>query len=75
MEIYYKNCRGNHGTYKVNAEEKPVFFLLDNPAGVNIYEAGFEEAHYGLWCHFLSKEENEKMNKYLESRNEDKRKL
>ncbi len=75
MEIYYKNCRCTYGTYRVNEEEKPVFYLSDNPTGVNIYEAGFEEVHYGCWCHFLNEEENEKTNKYLENQNENKRKI
>lgn len=73
MEIYYKNCRCRYGTYRVGGEEKPVFYLLDNPTDVSIYEAGFEEVHYGLWCHFLDNEEIEKMNRYIKKLDKSKR--
>lgn len=66
MQIYYKGCLCTYGTYRVMAEDRPVFYLKESPSNVDIFELGFEEVRYGLWCHFLSKDENDKIEKLLE---------
>lgn len=67
MQINYKGCLCRYGTYRVMNEDKPVFYLKDNLSNFNIFELGFEEVHYGLWCHFLTEEEIEKMERYISS--------
>ena len=41
MEIYYKGCLCTYGTYRVMAEDKPVFYLKESPSDVDIYKIGF----------------------------------
>lgn len=65
MYIYYNKCKCKYGTYRVGGEDKPVFYLWESPPEVNVFELGFQEVHYGLWCRFLSDEENEKMKAYF----------
>lgn len=65
MDIYYKECRCTYGTYRVNGEDKPVFYLQSHPSDVKPYEVGFAEVQYGLWCHFLDTAEYEKMEAFL----------
>ena len=65
MDIYYKEGRCTYGTYRVNGEDKPVFYLNSHPSDVKPYEAGFEEVQYGLWCHFLDIVEYKKMEAFL----------
>ena len=67
MEIYYKDCLCIYGTYRVMSEDKPVFFLKENPVNAEIWKLGFEEVKNGLWCHFLTEEEYDRMERYLES--------
>lgn len=66
MEIIYKGCLCIYGTYCVMGENKPAFFLKECSSNVNPFELGFDEVHYGVWCHILNKEENAKMAAYLD---------
>lgn len=72
MYVYYKNCKCVYGTYRLNGEDKPVFYYRSSPPDVAPYEVGFEEVHYGLWCHFLSDEEFEKIEDYIRNRCKEK---
>ena len=66
MYVYYKKRKCTYGIYRVNWEDKPVFYYQSSPPDVVPYEVGFEEVHYGLWCHFLSDEEYRKTEEYLD---------
>lgn len=65
MYVCSENCKCVYGTYRVNGEDKPVFYYRSSTHDVAPYEVGFEEVHYGLWCHFLSDEEFEKIDDYI----------
>ena len=38
-------------------ESVPALFLLDSPNSEKMYEAGFEEMHYGRWVKLLTETE------------------
>ncbi|MCI6266332.1 MAG: hypothetical protein MR598_05750 [Erysipelotrichaceae bacterium] len=68
MEINYKGVQCRLGTYRINGEDKPTLYYISAPNSEIVYEAGFEELHYGLWGKVLTDEEYKEIVKKREGR-------
>lgn len=57
MKGYYKGVLCKLGTYRIMGEDKPVLYYIDSPNQETMFNAGFDEVHYGLWVKILTDEE------------------
>lgn len=56
--IRYKGVLCRIGTYRVKGEDKPALYYVDAPDDQTVYNAGFEDLHYGgPWVKILTDEE------------------
>lgn len=57
IEFHGMMCR--YGTYRTCGEDRPILTLLNKEDWKKSLQYNFTEPQYGVWCHFLTEEENE----------------
>lgn len=61
--ITYRGVLCRLGTYRVKGEDRPALYYIDAPDQQTMFDAGFDEVHYGLWAKILTDEEYSEIKK------------
>ncbi len=56
-ELIYKGVLCRLATYRTMGENRPALYCIDSPDQQTMFNAGFDELHYGLWVKLLTDEE------------------
>ncbi len=56
-ELIYKGVLCRLAAYRTMGENKPALYYIDAPDQQTMFNAGFDELHYGLWVKLLTDEE------------------